>query len=157
VYRFLIRRLLQMALTFVGATLIVYALMFANQTDPVQALAGERPVSPAQRAFLIEKYHLSEPFLVQYAYYMKGLLTGDFGQSLTGRSIGDMMASAWPVTMTAPMRMTPWMAFAPDISGVCSTEETFDTTSKPTKTASTKNVSSVVPSVMRGPPASRVG
>ena len=48
--------------------------------------------------------------------------------------------------MIAPTRMTPWIALAPDISGVCSTEETLDTTSKPTKTASTKNVSSVVPS-----------
>src|SRR5215510_11298657 len=98
-YRYLIRRLLQMGLTFVGATLIVYALMFANQTDPVQALAGERPVSPAQREFLTEKYHLNKPFLIQYAYYMRGLLTGDFGQSLTGRSIGDMMGQAYPVTI----------------------------------------------------------
>ena len=38
------------------------------------------------------------------------------------------------------------MALAPDISGVCSTEDTLETTSKPTNTASTKNVSSVVPS-----------
>jgi oligopeptide transport system permease protein len=118
VYRFLIRRLLQMALTFVGATLIVYALMFANQTDPVQALAGERPVSPAQRAFLIEKYHLSEPFLVQYAYYMKGLLTGDFGQSLTGRSIGDMMASAWPVTMKLALLAVGFAALIGIVAGV---------------------------------------
>ena len=31
---------------------------------------------------------------MQYAYYMRGLLTGDFGQSLTGRSIADMMGQA---------------------------------------------------------------
>ena len=40
-------------------------------------------------------------------------------------------------TMIAPTRITPWMAFAPLISGVCKVDETFETTSKPTKTANT--------------------
>ena len=43
--RFILRRLLQMVLAFFGTTLIVYALMFAGQGDPIQALAGERPVT----------------------------------------------------------------------------------------------------------------
>jgi oligopeptide transport system permease protein len=98
-FRYIVRRLLQMVLTFFGATFIVYALMFANQEDPIQALAGERPITENVRQVLTERYHLNDPFLVQYGYYMKGLLTGDFGQSLTGRQISDMMAQAWPVTI----------------------------------------------------------
>jgi oligopeptide transport system permease protein len=98
-FRYIVRRLLQMVLTFFGATFIVYALMFANQEDPLQALAGERPITENVRQVLTERYHLNDPFLVQYGYYMKGLLTGDFGQSLTGRQISDMMAQAWPVTI----------------------------------------------------------
>jgi oligopeptide transport system permease protein len=117
-YRYLIRRLLQMGLTFVGATFIVYALMFANQTDPVQALAGEKPVSPSQVAYLTEKYHLNEPFLVQYAYYMKSLLTGDFGQSLTGRSIAGMMGQAWPVTFRLAMLAVLFAAVIGIVAGV---------------------------------------
>jgi oligopeptide transport system permease protein len=98
-FRYLVRRLLQMVLTFFGATFIVYALMFANQDDPIQALAGERPISASQRLALTERYHLDEPFIKQYWYYMKGLLTGDFGTSLTGRKISEMMSQAWPVTI----------------------------------------------------------
>jgi oligopeptide transport system permease protein len=98
-FRYLIRRLLQMVLTFFGATFIVYALMFANQTDPIRALAGERPITDAQRQALTERYHLDEPFLGQYWHYMKGLLTGDFGISLTNRKISEIMATAWPVTI----------------------------------------------------------
>jgi oligopeptide transport system permease protein len=98
-FRYIVRRLLQMVLTFFGATFIVYALMFANQDDPLQALAGERPITESVRQVLTERYHLNEPFLVQYWYYMKGLLTGDFGQSLTGRQIDQMMSQAWPVTI----------------------------------------------------------
>jgi oligopeptide transport system permease protein len=98
-FRYLVRRLLQMAVTFVGATFIVYALTFANADDPIQALAGEKPVPASVRAALTERYHLDDPFLVQYWYYLKGLLTGDFGKSLTGRSIATMMEQAWPVTI----------------------------------------------------------
>ena len=98
-FRYLVRRLLQMVLTFFGATFVVYALMFANQTDPIQALVGERPITPSQRAALTERFHLDDSFPQQYWYYMKGLLTGDFGTSLTGRSIQDMLGDAWPLTM----------------------------------------------------------
>jgi oligopeptide transport system permease protein len=98
-FRYIVRRLLQMVLTFFGATFIVYALVFANQDDPLQALAGERPINDSVRQVLTERYHLNDPFLVQYWYYMKGLLTGDFGTSLTGRQIKDMMEQAWPTTI----------------------------------------------------------
>ncbi|GIF53479.1 oligopeptide transport system permease protein [Asanoa ferruginea] len=97
--RYIIRRLLQMVVTFIGTTFVVYALMFANQNDPIQALAGDRPVSDNVRQVLTEQYHLNDPFLVQYGYYMRGLLTGDFGKTLTGRPIGDIMVDAWPNTI----------------------------------------------------------
>jgi oligopeptide transport system permease protein len=96
--RYIVRRLLQMVATFIGATFIIYALMFAYAKDPLQALAGDRPVTPAQRQVMTEQYHLNEPFLVQYGYYMKGLVTGDFGTSLTGRTISEMLLTAWPLT-----------------------------------------------------------
>ncbi|MFK3981132.1 ABC transporter permease [Micromonospora sp. NPDC050397] len=101
-FRFIVRRLLQMVLTFFGATLLVYALMFSNQGSPaqvIQSLVGERPVTPAQVQVLTERYHLNEGFWAQYGYYMKGLLQGDFGISLTGRPINEMIAQAYPVTI----------------------------------------------------------
>ncbi|AVT33502.1 MULTISPECIES: ABC transporter permease [unclassified Plantactinospora] len=102
-FRYIVRRLLQMVLAFFGTTLIVYALMFAGQGDPIQALAGERPVSEAQRAYLTEKFHLDQTgvggFFYRYFDYVGNLLRGDLGDSLTGREIGDMLAQAWPVTV----------------------------------------------------------
>ncbi len=102
-FRYIVRRLLQMVLAFFGTTLIVYALMFAGQGDPIQALAGERPVSEAQRAYLTEKFHLDQTgvggFFYRYFDYVGNLLRGDLGDSLTGRKISDMLAQAWPVTV----------------------------------------------------------
>jgi len=96
---FLIRRLLQTVLTFVGATFIVYALMFSIAKDPLQALAGEKPLNASQRTQLTAQYHLDEPFIVQYGYYVKGLVTGQFGRAISGRPIADVLAEAWPRTI----------------------------------------------------------
>jgi oligopeptide transport system permease protein len=98
-FRYIVRRLLQMILTFFGATFVVFALMFANQDDPIQALAGEKPISDTLRAELTERYHLDEGFLGQYWYYMGNLLTGDFGESLGGREISSIFSTSWPVTV----------------------------------------------------------
>jgi oligopeptide transport system permease protein len=119
-FRYIVRRLLQMVLTFFGATFIVYALVFANQDDPLQALAGERPITASVRQALTERYHLDDPFLLQYWYYMKGLLTGDFGTSLTGRKISAMMEQAWPVTIRLALISIVIAATVALIAGVVS-------------------------------------
>lgn len=97
--RYIVRRLLQMVVAFFGTTLFIYALMFGLAGDPLQALAGERPLNDSQRAQLTAQYHLDEPFLVQYGYYMQGLLTGNLGRTLAGRQIADVLREAWPRTI----------------------------------------------------------
>ena len=97
--RYIIRRLLQMLLAFLGTTLFIYALMFGISEDPLRALAGEKPISPSQRAQLTAQYHLDQPFIVQYGYYMQGLLTGNLGRTLAGRPIADVLSEAWPRTI----------------------------------------------------------
>src|SRR5262249_20351963 len=59
-----------------------------------------------------------------------------------------------PATMIAPTMTMPWIAFVPDISGVCSSVGTFEITSKPRKIASIKIVSSVTSCVLMPPPPS---
>jgi oligopeptide transport system permease protein len=92
-----------MVLTFLGTTLVVYALMFAAQTDPVQALAGDRPVGQAARAYLTQRYHLDKHgvggFFYRYWDYLRHLLRGDLGQTLGGRPIAQILAGAWPYTL----------------------------------------------------------
>jgi hypothetical protein len=47
------------------------------------------------------------------------------------------------------------MALAPDISGVCRVDDTFEITSMPVKTLSTKMVSQTISSVIPAPPGPR--
>ena len=97
--RFVVRRLLQMVIVFFGTTLVVYAMTFGAQGDPIQALAGEKPVSAAQRAYLTEHFHLDHGFWYRYADYVGGLLRGDLGDTLTLRPISSVLAGAWPYTL----------------------------------------------------------
>src|SRR5215468_4365623 len=88
-----------MVVVFFGTTFLVYGLTFLTASDPIQALIGDRPVSPALRTQLTARYHLDDPFLVRYLRYMGGLLHGDFGTQLNGRSVGANLAHAWPFTL----------------------------------------------------------
>jgi peptide/nickel transport system permease protein/oligopeptide transport system permease protein len=100
-FRYIVRRLLQMILAFFGTTLIVFSLMFLGRGDALhiaRSLAGEKPVSDAQLNALIAQFHLDQPFLSQYFWYIKGLLHLDWGLALNGREIKDILAQALPVT-----------------------------------------------------------
>ncbi|MEV0357397.1 ABC transporter permease [Nocardia sp. NPDC050697] len=93
------RRLLQMIPVFLGATLLVYALVFLIPGNPIQALAGEKPLTPAVEAQLRARYHLDRPFLVQYLLYLKGIVTFDLGTSFSGRPVREELARAFPITL----------------------------------------------------------
>jgi oligopeptide transport system permease protein len=84
---------------FFGATLLVYALVFLLPGDPIAALSGQRQLPPGIEAQLRHQYHLDQSFIVQYLIYLKGIVTGDFGTSYSGRPVSEVMAQAFPVTI----------------------------------------------------------
>ncbi|MDP9864647.1 MULTISPECIES: ABC transporter permease [Streptosporangium] len=101
--RYIIRRLVQAIPVLLGATLLIYAIVFALPGDPIAALAGEKRVDPNITAILREHYHLNDPFLVQYWYYLVGLFGGDFGTTFAGVPVTDIMAGKFQVTINLAM------------------------------------------------------
>jgi oligopeptide transport system permease protein len=93
------RRLLQFVPVFIGATLLIYAMVFLLPGDPIAALGGDRGLPQAVADQLRAQYHLDQPFIVQYLLYLKGLLTGDFGIAFSGRPVADLLAQAFPTTV----------------------------------------------------------
>ena len=55
--RYLGRRLLQIIPVMLGATLLIYALVFLMPGDPIQALGGDRGLSEAAAAAMRRRYH----------------------------------------------------------------------------------------------------
>ncbi|WP_436775987.1 ABC transporter permease [Yinghuangia sp. YIM S09857] len=98
-YRYLARRLLQAIPVLIGATLLIYLMVYLLPGDPARSLAGDRQSDPTVVAMLREKYHLDDPFLVQYWNYITGIVQGDFGTTVRGRDVGDIMAERFPWTV----------------------------------------------------------
>ncbi|MED7950158.1 MULTISPECIES: ABC transporter permease [unclassified Streptomyces] len=97
--RYVIRRLIQAIPVLIGATFLIYWLCFSLPGDPVQALAGEKKADPLVAEMIRQKYHLNDPFLLQYWNYISGVFQGNLGESLTGRSVSDMISEAFPFTV----------------------------------------------------------
>ncbi len=93
------RRLVAAIPVFLGATLLIYAMVFLLPGDPVAALFGDRPVNPAVAAQIRSEYHLDKPFIVQYLLYLKGVFQLDFGKNFAGRPVLDLLKQAFPVTI----------------------------------------------------------
>lgn len=97
--RYLGRRVLQLIPVFVGATLLIYAMVFAMPGDPIAAMGGDRGLSPAVAEQIRAQYNLDKPFFVQYLLFLKGIFTLDFGVSFSGQPIMEVVAAAYPVTL----------------------------------------------------------
>jgi peptide/nickel transport system permease protein/oligopeptide transport system permease protein len=98
--RYVIRRLLQAIPVLLGATLLIFAIVFALPGDPIQALAGEKRLDPAVADVLRDQYHLNDPLLLQYWYYLSGvLLHGDFGTTFSRIPVSQIMAGRFQVTL----------------------------------------------------------
>ncbi|MFI0453097.1 ABC transporter permease [Actinomadura sp. 6N118] len=106
-WRFIARRLLQAIPVFLGTTFLIYAMVFALPGDPIQALAGEKPLPPAVVNALREHYNLNDPLLVQYVKYLGGLVQGDLGETFDGQAVSDVLSGRW--TVTAQLALTAWL------------------------------------------------
>jgi len=103
VLAYIVRRILQAVPVLIGTTFLIYFMVFAMPGNPLLALFGDKTPNAALLARLEEQYHLNEPFIVQYLYYLGGVVRGDFGISFSGQSVNDILARTFPVTLTLAM------------------------------------------------------
>lgn len=125
--KYIVRRILQFIPVFIGATLIIFAMIFALPGDPVRALAGERPMTDGEYQRYQDEYNLEDPFLIQYGKYLgvlpvdpvgldeegpgfDGLLQGNLGRSFAGREVSDIIRQRLPITARLAL-----IAFASEI------------------------------------------
>ncbi|MBI3526133.1 MAG: ABC transporter permease subunit [Betaproteobacteria bacterium] len=80
---FILRRAGLVIPTFLGITVLVFALIHMIPGDAVEALSGERGMDPARYARLVHEFGLDRPLYVQYLDYLGQVLRGNLGASIS--------------------------------------------------------------------------
>ncbi len=83
--RYLGRKLLQLALTILAVVTFNFLLFRVLPGDPIQLYARSGHLTPEAAAQLRSLFGLDKPLWAQYGIYVKGLVHGDLGFSLTYR------------------------------------------------------------------------
>jgi oligopeptide transport system permease protein len=97
--RYIARRLLLTIPVLIGASFLIFAMVYALPGDPIRALAGDRPLSAAVMAQLRDEFNLGDPLGLQYLKYVGDLLQGDLGTDFRGRPVLDTIGLRLPVTI----------------------------------------------------------
>src|SRR5437879_8182031 len=96
---FLGKRILQLIPTLFFVSILIFSLQHLLPGDPALVMAGEER-DPNVIAQIRQQYRLDQPIPVQYVYWVKGVLSGDFGESLRIKvPVRDLIAQKLPVTM----------------------------------------------------------
>ncbi len=98
--RFVLTRIALVIPTFIGITLLAFAMIRLVPGDPIELLVGERGLDPARHAALRAELGLDKPLLEQYAIYMSGVLRGDLGKSIvTKQPVVNEFFTLFPATV----------------------------------------------------------
>jgi len=84
---------------FIGATFLIYLLVWAIPGDPFAAKCGDRACPDSYINTMREKYNLDDSLIVQYGKYLANLAQGDFGETFSGVEVSELIANAYPVTL----------------------------------------------------------
>jgi peptide/nickel transport system permease protein len=97
--RFLFRRLLQFIPLLIGISLVSFFVIHLAPGDPTN-LFIDPSVKPEELVRLRANYGLDQPVIVQYFYWLKNVLRGDFGSSFfTGRPVIAEIGERLPATL----------------------------------------------------------
>jgi peptide/nickel transport system permease protein len=97
--QFVARRLLLTIPVLFGVIFVVFAVARLLPGDPCLASLGQYATQEACEAFYV-RYGLNEPIPVQFAIFLRDLLSGDLGTSITyGRPVSVILIERLPVTI----------------------------------------------------------
>jgi peptide/nickel transport system permease protein len=96
---FIARRLGGLVATLVISSLVIYGALHMAPGNPLAFLSGGRSLSPEAIASLRAQYHLDDPFVTQYWYWVSNAVQGDLGQSITFRQdVASLLGARAPIT-----------------------------------------------------------
>ena len=118
--KFIAKRLVFSVFVLVGLSILIFVIARVMPGHPARMALGARaPEWAVER--LREEMHLNEPLYVQYYYWAKGALHGNFGISLvTRRSVADDIKAFFPASLELALYAGIFMGIVGIILGTIS-------------------------------------
>jgi len=79
--KLILKRIISYALVLFGLSILIFVLVRVMPGDTARMALGARASEEAVEA-LRQEMHLNESYVVQYGYWISGMLSGDFGESV---------------------------------------------------------------------------
>jgi peptide/nickel transport system permease protein len=99
VFRLISRRLAELLPTILIVSVLIFGLQQLLPGDPATIMAGEER-DPEVIAQIRAQYRLDQPVPVQYFYWIKGVLSGDLGESMRLKQpVSELVTQKLPVTL----------------------------------------------------------
>lgn len=97
--KYIIKRIVLLFPVIIGVSILVFLVMHVFTADPAAIILGEHATAE-QIDKLRETLGLNKPILVQYADFVKGFITGGFGDSLVTKTpVAKEFMSRFPATI----------------------------------------------------------
>lgn len=97
---YILRRLVGIVPVLLGISFITFALVTFAPGDAIRLMLGSETVNVQNVERLRQELGLDDPWYVQYANYMAGVVRGDLGTSIASRQpVGPMIAQRFPNTL----------------------------------------------------------
>ena len=97
--KYILKRILMLIPVLLGVSIIIFGIMRVFSPDPAPIVLGQHATQEAMSEWR-EANGLDKPIVVQYVNYMKGVLTGDFGNSYyTKTPVAKEIFSRFPATV----------------------------------------------------------
>ena len=96
---YMIKRVLQIIPVLFVVSVLIFLMLRMIGGDPARLILGDKATSEAIAALHV-KLGLDEPITTQYGIFIKGILTGDLGTSLSfQRPVSQLLTERMPITL----------------------------------------------------------
>ncbi len=106
---YIIRRLILMILVLLGVSLLIFTVMMLLPPGMrVSAYVRRERITPAQIESMINKYGLNDPAPIQYFRWLRNIVSGEFGFSVTSDApVLEGFRQYFPITLELVLCTTP--------------------------------------------------